>query len=260
MKYGICLQSVIPVRQSQTEKSEQVSQLLFGETYTVIEQESNWIKIRCTFDDFTGWIDRNTAHGLSEESFFRINQIPQPVLDRKVIKLVLENGTCMTILPGSDLPFYDPTLNGFRIDKKTFQLNEKPETGAEIATIASVTDTAKEFMNAPYLWGGRSFFGIDCSGFTQVVFKINHIKVPRNASQQAFSGKPVNRLENAWPGDVAFFINEEGDICHVGIIMAHNKIIHASGHVRLDPIDSTGIFNAERQNYSHHLECIRRVF
>ncbi|MBN2212652.1 MAG: C40 family peptidase [Bacteroidales bacterium] len=259
MKHGICLQSFIPVRFSQTDKSEMTNQLLFGETYTIIEKESKWLKIRCSYDNYTGWIDGPDVHPLTEDTFNKITRKPQLITDREVMELTLENKSRMLISPGSDLPLYDPSLNGFTINKKTYLLGKKPETGAETPSVESVLHTARKFINVPYLWGGRSVFGTDCSGFTQIVFKIHHVKIPRDASQQAFSGKYINRFEDAWPGDLAFFGNEEGNIIHVGIIMENNIIIHASGHVRTDHIDSTGIFNTEKQNYSHHLECIRRV-
>lgn len=259
MKYGICLQSFIPVRYSQTDKSEMISQLLFGETYTVIEKRINWLKIRCSYDNYTGWIDTMNAYRITEKSFIKINRLPRIILDSKVIKLTLEDRTCLAISPGSELPFYDAYSNSLKIDRKNFQLDGKPETGSEIASVDSVMVTAEKFLNVPYLWGGRSVFGTDCSGFTQIVFKINHIQLPRDTGQQVLSGKSVRRFENVWPGDLAFFSNKEGKICHVGIIMGDNKIIHASGQVRMDQIDSSGIFNTEKQNYSHHLECIRRV-
>ncbi len=259
MKYGICLQSFIPVRYSQTDKSEMISQLLFGETYTVTEKRLNWLKIRSCYDNYTGWIDIVNASGITEKSFIKINRLPRIILDREAIELTLENKTCLTISPGSELPFYNPSSNSFKIGRKNFLLDGNPETGAEIASVDSVLHTAEKFLNVPYLWGGRSVFGTDCSGFTQIVFKINHIQLPRDASQQVFSGKSVRRFENARPGDLAFFSNEEGKICHVGIIMTDDKIIHASGQVRIDQIDSSGIFNTVKQNYSHHLKCIRRV-
>ena len=148
---------------------------------------------------------------------------------------------------------------GKAISRNLALLNEKPETGPEGASVESVLHTAKTFLNVPYLWGGRSLFGIDCSGLTQVVFKINHIKIPRDASQQVLSGKPVDRFEDARQGDLAFFRNEEGKISHVGILMAQNQILHASGCVRMDQFDSKGIFNTEKQLYTHRFECIRRV-
>ena len=258
MQYGICLQSFIPVRYSQSEKSEMISQLLFGETYTIIEKDLNWIKIRCTYDNYTGWIDLINANGISEASFTSINQSQQFILDGNMVQLTLENKTSMTIVPGSNLPFYHPERDVFEIEKTAFRLDEKPETGPHTATVESVMHTAKTFFNVPYLWGGRSLFGIDCSGLTQVVFKINQIKIPRDTGQQVLSGKPVDRFEDARQGDLVFFKNEKGKISHTGILMAQNQILHASGFVRVDQIDPNGIFNVEKQQYTHQLDCVRR--
>ena len=109
------------------------------------------------------------------------------------------------------------------------------------------------------MWGGRSFFGIDCSGFTQIAFKLNGFKLPRDASQQALIGTPLSFVEEAQAGDLAFFDNEEGKIIHVGIILEDAKIIHASGKVRVDKLDHYGIFNVDSKRYSHHLRVIKRV-
>ena len=115
------------------------------------------------------------------------------------------------------------------------------------------------YLNSPYLWGGRSPFGIDCSGFTQMVFKLNGIKLPRDAYEQAEIGKTLNFIEETQKGDLAFFDNEEGKIIHTGIIIDKNKIIHSSGKVRIDNLDHYGIFNAETGKYSHNLRLIKKV-
>ncbi len=259
MNHGICLQSFIPVRFSPSEKSEMTNQLLFGETFSVTEQASTFIKIRCSFDGYVGWIDPAGAHGISEDLYNNLNELPQVILDRKLLLLTLEDKSKLTILPGSVLPYYQSGMKIFEIDKITFRCDEKPEIGKESPSAESILLTARAFLNVPYLWGGRSFFGTDCSGFTQVVFKINHIKIPRDTRQQVFSGKPVLSIEDAQAGDLAFFTNEEGKISHVGILTAQNQIIHASGHVRADQLDSKGIFMAEKGKYSHRLECLRRL-
>ena len=121
-----------------------------------------------------------------------------------------------------------------------------------------IVGTALKYVNAPYLWGGRTVFGIDCSGFTQIIFKMNGIIMPRDAYQQAELGRTVHSIEDAQPGDLAFFENDKGRITHTGIILKDAKIIHSSGKVRIDKIDHKGIFNIERQEYSHKLTKINR--
>ena len=116
------------------------------------------------------------------------------------------------------------------------------------------------YLNAPYLWGGRSPFGIDCSGFTQLVFKFAGIKLQRDAYQQGGQGSIINFIEEVQPGDLAFFSNDEGAIIHVGIMLKDNRIIHSSGKVRIDKIDHFGIYNAETKKHSHLLKLIKRMF
>ena len=114
------------------------------------------------------------------------------------------------------------------------------------------------YLNAPYLWGGKTPFGVDCSGFTQMVYKLNGYVLQRDASQQALEGEPLSFIEESQPGDLAFFDNEEGRIIHVGIIMENNYIIHASGKVRIDRLDHLGIYNAETNRHTHRLRVIKK--
>jgi gamma-D-glutamyl-L-lysine dipeptidyl-peptidase len=114
-------------------------------------------------------------------------------------------------------------------------------------------------LNSPYLWGGKTPFGIDCSGFTQMAYKLAGIKLRRDAWQQAEQGHTINLLEETEPGDLAFFDNDEGNIVHVGIILRDHKIIHAAGKVRIDSIDHYGINNKELKKYTHKLRLIKRM-
>jgi cell wall-associated NlpC family hydrolase len=124
---------------------------------------------------------------------------------------------------------------------------------------ANLVKTALLYLNAPYLWGGKTPFGIDCSGFTQMVYKINGYRLPRNAFDQVSQGDSLSFIEESEPGDLVFFDNEEGTIDHVGIIMENNYIIHAHGKIRIDRIDHTGIFNTETGNYTHALRVIKKI-
>jgi cell wall-associated NlpC family hydrolase len=127
------------------------------------------------------------------------------------------------------------------------------------ATRGSICDTALLYLNAPYLWGGRSPFGIDCSGLVQMVFRINGFRMKRDASMQAGQGSQVSFADSAEPGDIAFFENEEGIISHTGIVLHGKKIIHASGRVRIDDLDHEGIFNQELKKYTHKLRLIKTL-
>jgi cell wall-associated NlpC family hydrolase len=123
-----------------------------------------------------------------------------------------------------------------------------------------IKQVAYKFLNTAYLWGGRSVFGIDCSGFTQVVYKFLNVPLPRDAWQQAEKGELVPSLQDVVCGDLAFFKNEEGRITHVGIILSPQEIIHSSGKVRLDKLDKDGITNMETKQRTHQLSHIKRFF
>jgi gamma-D-glutamyl-L-lysine dipeptidyl-peptidase len=268
MEFGICLQSVIPVRAVPSHKSEMVNQVLFGEQYRVLQKDNGWLMIRQSFDNYEGWISAKQHHALEEQEFIRLFDMDATV----TIDLVqlLSNETRQTILPillGSTLPGFDG--RHFTVSKETYSfeglingstLFEKAVTPKErLKAKQSIIDDALLYLNAPYLWGGRTPFGIDCSGFVQMVYKLKKIPLLRDASQQASQGEPLNFVSEAEPGDLAFFDNEEGNIIHAGIIMDRNRIIHASGRVRVDIIDHEGIYNEEEQRYTHKLRIIKRI-
>lgn len=259
MKYGICLDSSIAIRKNPSHQSELISQLLFGETYLVLQTLPYWLQIKCSYDEYTGWIDRLNAQALTEQSFKMLLQSSHKVILAEKLRLVTEKGTNLLAVPGSELPFYSFDNKGFKVDNIFFKIVEKPEIIDADYTSETIIKIAEKFLNTPYLWGGRSISGIDCSGFTQVVFKINHINLPRDTWQQATAGSPIDDFKEAGRGDLAFFKNEKNKICHTGILMDKNVIVHASGRVRIDKLDAEGIFNTEKQAYTHKLDCIRRV-
>lgn len=170
--------------------------------------------------------------------------------------LIAEDGSQFYLAAGSNLPGFAAgycTFGGvkYKVDFEPLTVDfEQPK--------ARIKDLALFFLNAPYLWGGRTLFGIDCSGFVQAVYKMAGLKLKRDASQQAEYGNTVDFLQEARCGDVAFFDNEDGRITHVGILLGNNEIIHSSGKVRIDPIDDQGIYNRELHKYTHQLRIIKR--
>ncbi|MCD6112728.1 MAG: C40 family peptidase [Bacteroidales bacterium] len=257
MKFGICNLSSAPLRIEPSHKSEMVNELLFGETYKIIEKYENWYKIISDFDDYHGWINENQFCNIDEMEYTRI----------KKSKLFYTKNLCENIF-NKTKNIKSPIIIGSTLPalkNKSFKINNDfyefyGDTSDEKSDIReSLIKTAKKYLNAPYLWGGRSPFGIDCSGFTQIVFKIQGIELFRDAAQQATQGKNLNFISEAKPGDLAFFDNEEGDIVHVGIIMENKKIIHAYGCVRIDNIDHNGIFNSELNKYTHNLRLIKKI-
>ncbi len=260
MKYGISDLSIIPVRKEASEKSEMVTQILFGEHFQVIDQIENWSKIQLHFDGYQGWIDTKMITFIDEDYYHQLNHF-FAVVANNTFNLVYqeEDYSNKLIVPGSSLPFCNKKEQSFYIHNKKYfykgSLNEQSDSNIREAIIES----ALKYFNAPYLWGGRTPYGIDCSGFTQIIYKLNGIAIPRDASQQVDLGTPLTFVEEALPGDLAFFDNEEGQITHVGIIWERHKIIHASGKVRIDNVDHQGIFNIDTKRYSHKLRVIKRI-
>jgi len=256
-KFGICLQALIAVRDTPSERAELVSQLLFGEHYIITEFLGNWAKIHIIYDQYEGWIDKKLVTQIDVEQFNRLNSI-EPSTSQKVISPleIKPEGTKIPLVAGSSLPFIDN--NGlFKLAGHEFHYHFKLEPVKASGTL--IAGFAKQFINAPYLWGGKSVLGFDCSGLTQVVYKMGGIKLPRDASQQINLGTSVNFIYESLPGDLAFFDNEEGQIIHVGILVDNGHIIHASGCVRSDRIDHQGIYHTELQKYTHKLRVIKRI-
>jgi gamma-D-glutamyl-L-lysine dipeptidyl-peptidase len=247
---------MIPVRAEASDKSEMVNQLLFGEHFQIIGKQKQWRKIRNAYDDYEGWVDEKQFSPLAEESYKQLNTSSQ-FISFDLVQVVMNNNSMTPLVIGSSLPFYEngKCLLGDQHLKYegTVKDTSRPNTDKNF-----IVENAYTFLNSPYLWGGRSPFGIDCSGFTQVVFKLSGIKLQRDASQQAETGLTLSFLEEAEPGDLAFFDNEEGKITHVGIVLPQLQIIHASGKVRIDKLDHHGIYNSETKKYSHKLRLLKR--
>jgi len=165
----------------------------------------------------------------------------------------------LMLAAGSTLPVWRPYKKEFSVNKETFKLKGEVFYGELKDPRNIAIKQALKYFNAPYLWGGRSPFGIDCSGFTQVIYKMIGIKIPRNASEQVKQGVALSFVDEAEPGDLAFFDDEEGNIVHVGIIWKRNKIIHASGKVRIDNVDQFGIFNIDTKRYTHKMRVMKKI-
>ena len=255
MHYGICNLSIVPLRIEPSDKSEMVSQLLFGEHFKVLEIRKNWCKIRLTFDSYEGWIDSKQYENISEETYLNIAS-SNTVLTAEIIEFATkEDQSFLTITIGATLPFY--TNNNLVINNTNYHYEGKifnKKLGKD-----SIIEVAYNFLNSPYLWGGKTPFGIDCSGFTQMVYKLCGYKLLRDASQQATQGDVLSFIEESEAGDLAFFDNDEGIITHVGIIMNDNYIIHAHGKVRIDRLDHSGIFNIDTQRHTHKLRVIKKI-
>ncbi len=245
----------MPLRSAPDEKSEMATQLLFGDVVHVLEKWKNWARVHCFFDDYVGWIDNKTLHFIYD--FDEASYFDQPVASKPINIATDDKGHTWLIPAGSTLPDYNPETASFRFDNLTFTLKEKIECYEP--TKENVVELAQQFLHSPYLWGGKTALGIDCSGLTQVVYKIVGKNILRDASQQVFQGKTVSFVDEALPGDLMFFDNDEGKIVPVGIYMGNKSIIHASGLVRIDSVDNYGIFRKEINSYSNKLRVIKRL-
>ena len=252
MEYGICNLSIIPLRAEASERSEQVSQVLFGEIFEITEWKEGWVKIITANDGYPGWIGRLQFVMLAHLDYKSFKQTPPSITYRPVTQAwKIANNSILYLPIGSSLSFLDG--NTCHIGTEQFEIiGEKGES-------ENLVVTATSFINTPYLWGGRTHFGIDCSGFTQAVFKLQGINLLRDASMQAEQGYAINTLNEVKLGDLAFFDNAEGKITHVGIVLNHDKIIHASGKVKIDSIDEKGIYSEESKRYTHKLRSIKRI-
>ena len=248
MKYGICNLSIVPLRAEAADSSELVTQVLYGEVFKVLESRKKWSRIRLAFDSYEAWIDNKQFLFIEEENYNDISRQTPIVCEDLVDMISTKDNQMLSIVMGS-------SLNGLAILNHDFEGSSVQEKFAK----DNLINTALLYLNTPYLWGGKTPFGIDCSGFTQMVYKLNGYRLKRDASQQVEQGEALSFIEESEPGDLAFFDNAEGDITHVGIIMKDNYIIHAHGKVRIDRLDHTGIFNIQTSLHTHKLRVIKRI-
>ncbi|MDR9401113.1 MAG: C40 family peptidase [Psychroflexus sp.] len=246
MKYGLCHLSAVPLRSNASEKADLVSQLIYGDHFEILDYQKNWSFIRLNYDGYEGWVDNKQFVEISSAKAQELNQHHYWCSADLIEFVTTENHQLIPIHIGSSLAACK--LLNHEFDGKS---------NDQMKSYHHIVDIAVLYLNAPYVWGGKSPFGIDCSGFIQVVYKICGIKIARDSKDQAKQGRSLSFIEECKPGDLAFFDNEEGDIVHVGIMMGENKIIHAHGQVRIDLIDHQGIFNASTREYSHKLRLLK---
>ena len=248
MKYGLCNLSIVPLRVESSDTSEMISQVLYGELFEIIEFSKKWSFIKLNYDGYEGWIDNKQFLPISDVDYNSLKLLPKKYATNLVDLISISKDNLLPISLGSNIEVCNFIQHTFEGD---FITNKQSKS--------SLIETAQSYLNSPYLWGGKTPFGIDCSGFSQMVYKINGYHLLRDASQQATQGEVLSFIEESEPGDLAFFDNEEGNITHVGIIMENNFIIHASGKVRIDHLDHSGIFNIDTKKHTHKLRVIKRV-
>nr|WP_299067051.1 C40 family peptidase [uncultured Allomuricauda sp.] len=249
MQYGICHLSIVPIRILPDDVDEMTSQLLYGEHFKILESRKRWSRIRVAFDGYEGWVSNKQFTFITEDEYHQLEKQEKPQFSADIISHISSsNSLLIPIVLGS-------SVDGSGILQHTFEGDVTPYENSK----SNLINMALLYVNTPYLWGGKTPFGIDCSGFTQMVYKINGYSLKREAEQQSKQGEALSFIEESEPGDLAFFDNNEGIIDHVGIILKDNYIIHAHGHVRIDRLDHTGIFNAYEKQYTHKLRVIKKI-
>jgi len=248
MQYGLCYLSVVALRSEASDTSELISQVLYGDYFKVLEHRKSWSRIRLGFDKYEGWIDNKQFQFIDELEYKELHK-SAPLMTTDLVDFITnQHQQLHPILLGS-------SLNCLSYLKHTFD----GEKSVGSKDKSKLVETAILYLNTPYLWGGKTPFGIDCSGFVQMVYKLNGFKILRDASHQASQGDALSFIEESEPGDLAFFDNNEGDIIHVGIIMKDHHIIHAHGKVRIDRLDQSGIYNIDTKTHSHKLRVIKKI-
>ena len=248
MQYGICSLSIVPLRAEPKNTSEQTSQLLYGEFFTVLDLQKSWSKVQNESDGYIGWIN-NKHFKFIEKSIFQKLKSSKKIYAAELVDFIWKDNDILFPTPIGSLVSSAQIL-GHRFDGK-----ELTETKSK----SNIVTTALHYLNSPYLWGGKSPFGIDCSGFVQCVYQLHGIQLPRDAHLQAGHGEILGFIDESEPGDLAFFDDYEGKITHVGIIMPDYNIIHAFGKVRIDRLDQTGIFNKTLNTHTHKLRVIKKI-
>ncbi|MDR2510867.1 MAG: C40 family peptidase [Bacteroidales bacterium] len=257
MLCAICKESIAPVYEINSDTGAIVTQMLFGEICRITEKDGTWVKILVAYDNYEGWINEVQLKYISEDFFDEVCTQKEKYYLNELTANVMSEQNTMTIVLGSSLPLFKDRY--FFIGDEKYKLNSDEDYKCYKQTPERIVFFASKYFNAPYLWGGRSPFGIDCSGFVQNVFKFCGYFLPRDVSQQKSCGEIIENFVDAQKNDLLFFSRVETDgicsqpkIVHVGIYLGNNKMIHAHGSVKVKNLDENGI-------KTHHLEMIRRI-
>ncbi len=240
------------MRSEPSDRAEMVSQLLFGEKVEVIDRQEQWLLVKCEHDGYQGWADEK-GFRFADEVTGSIYVVISPVAE-----FTNEKGEGLHLALGSKGASQDGKSIMYRNHVWTLSTGNMAMAN-RVFSLKEMLRFGMQLLHAPYLWGGRSVLGVDCSGLTQVLFALGGVQIPRDASQQVELGEEVAFVQNLQAGDLAFFGKAEASITHVGILLDSNRILHASGEVRIDRLDQQGIYNVDQKKYTHHLRVVKRL-
>jgi len=256
-EYAMVQVSCIPLRALPVDASEMVNQLLYGEIVQIISKNGkNWRRVKCLHDGYIGWVDPKQLCFFDEKDLLYYQGNPIHSVD--LVNSVYNGDRTVPIMIGSSLYRFDGITTKTPMGKFTYN-GQTLDSTMEFNRQNMLVKLGLKYLHAPYLWGGRSLFGIDCSGLTQILYKMIGIQLPRDAKDQIHLGESIDFLSSARAGDLAFFVNNNGRIHHVGMVTEPNRILHASGEVRVDFLDHEGIYRKKRRAYSHKLRIIKRI-
>lgn len=256
--YGVCNLTVIPLRAEASDKAEIKTQLLFGDAFLILERQEKWIRIQTLYEAYIGWMDPKQYTPISEADANQWLQQKAMVGLSLTASVKSSKGETIHLVPGSTLPFLQD--GNCRLGETSYCFDGEVRLPTAEHFEQEVASVAQFYLHSAYLWGGRTPWGIDCSGLTQQVYKHFGMPILRDAAQQATQGETVDFLAEAKPGDLAFFDNAEGRIIHVGILLSPEKIIHASGRVKIERVDDQGIYSDELGRRTHQLRIIKRFY
>jgi len=253
--YAVCLLAYIPIRKETDSRSEMLSQVIFGEYYEILKSNGNWHYIRMIHDGYEGWISSNSLIYIDKKEI-EAYQRSDKYYSNQIFTMVNYKEEIYFPGIGSPLPFW----NGkhLKIANKKFEFQGEAIKGEKSNDIDFIFETAILLLGTPYLWGGRTSYGIDCSGLVQTLFRLKNINLPRDSYKQYEMGEEVT-FNKRLKGDLAFFMNDEGKVIHVGIYFGNDWILHASGSVRIDLFDEKGVYNDDIKEYTHKLKGIKRI-
>jgi len=201
MECGICNIGLIPVRSEPDDRSEMVTQILFGEMFKIVEENPKWAKIVLDLDGYQGWIDKNQFLALDNDQYNHLTSLPVCFSSEPSGSITLKNDQkTMPLVIGSILRGVD--TNNISFGDEEFIYTGRVVQAKQEPSREKILHNSMFYINSSYLWGGKSTYGIDCSGLTQMVYRLSGLHLLRDASQQATQGESISFISEALAGDL----------------------------------------------------------